>query len=250
MNYSDEIWKPIKSLNNGSDHKTYYANQYGHIKIINSKFRKENIFREFNINSRGYARITTYYAGKIKAFAVHRLVAEAWISNPDNLPEVNHKDQNKINNIVSNLEWCDRKYNNSYLDVRIRAGLSNRKTILQYNIDGEFIAKYLGLVECANQTGCAKSDVCKCCKGQVFQVKGNIFIYEENGLPLDYYLAGKRHWKVEQYKDGKLINTFDTIRQASIITGVDDSNICKVLNNQMNFAGGYSWKYKKPKTNK
>lgn len=246
MDYSDEIWKPVKSLNSICKTKEFYANQYGHIKIVNQVRRQYAIYRSFNHNSRGYARICTRINEKTKNFSIHRLVAEAWIPNPNNLPFINHKDQNKSNNEISNLEWCNNKYNSTYMDARIRAGRSNRKYILQYDLEGNFIARHFGLVECAKNTNCSKSDVSNCCKGRVFQAKGNIFIYEKNGFPLEYYLAGKRHWKVLQYDANGIVNTFDTIRQAAICTGIDDSSICKVLNNQMNTAGGYIWRYKKP----
>ena len=62
----------------------------------------------------GYAVVSLYQDGTTKSKRVHRLVAEAFIPNPSNLPEVNHKDENKLNNDVTNLEWCDRLYNNNY----------------------------------------------------------------------------------------------------------------------------------------
>ena len=65
-------------------------------------------------NSRGYLSAVLSYNGKHKAITVHRLVAEAFLPNPDNLPEINHKDEDKTNNSVDNLEWCDRSYNNNY----------------------------------------------------------------------------------------------------------------------------------------
>ena len=66
-------------------------------------------------NGRGYRAVCLYNSeGKMVHKYVHRLVAETFIPNPNNLPEVNHIDENKANNSVDNLEWCDRKYNNNY----------------------------------------------------------------------------------------------------------------------------------------
>lgn len=62
----------------------------------------------------GYLVVNLYKDGKMKSFKIHRLVAKAFIPNPDNLPEVNHKDENKFNNVVDNLEWCTTKYNINY----------------------------------------------------------------------------------------------------------------------------------------
>ena len=65
----------------------------------------------------GYLVVSLQY----RMFRVHRLVSEAFLPNPDNLPQVNHKDEDKSNNRVDNLEWCDSKYNNNYGTARIRA---------------------------------------------------------------------------------------------------------------------------------
>ena len=62
----------------------------------------------------GYVSITIKHKGKTNHFLVHRLVATAFLPNPDNLPEVNHKDENRDNNNIHNLEWCTREYNNNY----------------------------------------------------------------------------------------------------------------------------------------
>ena len=66
------------------------------------------------LNCKCYMTVGLSKGGKVKTIYVHRLVAQAFIENPDNLSEVNHKDENKTNNSVDNLEWCDRKYNNNY----------------------------------------------------------------------------------------------------------------------------------------
>jgi hypothetical protein len=70
---------------------------------------------KFNTNPNGYHQVTlSGQSHKTKQVVVHRLVAKAFIPNPDNLPFVNHKDECKVNNEVSNLEWCDHKYNILY----------------------------------------------------------------------------------------------------------------------------------------
>ena len=65
-------------------------------------------------SNNGYACVHLRKDGKNKKYRVHRLVAQVFIANPDDLPEVNHKDENKANNHVSNLEWCDHIYNSHY----------------------------------------------------------------------------------------------------------------------------------------
>lgn len=77
--------------------------------------------------------------GKKKNYSVHRLVAIAFLPNPENFEEVNHRDFNKENNRVENLEWCDREYNMSYLDTKerrlknidpIKRGMKHRKPVI------------------------------------------------------------------------------------------------------------------------
>lgn len=67
-----------------------------------------------SIAATGYVQVGVWYQGKSRTYNVHRLVAEAFIPNPDNLPEVNHKDENRANCSVDNLEWCTSKYNSNY----------------------------------------------------------------------------------------------------------------------------------------
>ena len=85
---------------------------------------QKNIFHD-NINkisrNSGYFEVKLYKNGKSKSFFVHRLVAVAFVSNINNLPQVNHKDENTHNNHADNLEWCDASYNQTYGTVRVRA---------------------------------------------------------------------------------------------------------------------------------
>ena len=104
-----EIWKDIEDFNG-----TYQVSNLGRIKMLDyiaSDGRKlKGRIRRTSKNNSGYTIINI----KSKHFLVHRLVAKAFIPNPNNYPQINHKDENKQNNRVDNLEWCTNKYNNNY----------------------------------------------------------------------------------------------------------------------------------------
>ena len=114
-----EIWKPIAS------NPYYYVSNFGRVKSVDHpvwckvnksySIKKGHLLKPNNSNSKHYWRIRIpdgTRRGKI--WAVHRLVAEAFIPNPNNLPQINHIDGNKDNNYVSNLEWCDQSHNFKY----------------------------------------------------------------------------------------------------------------------------------------
>lgn len=88
-------------------------------------------------------------------YSVHRLVAKAFIPNPNDLPEVNHKDENPLNCKASNLEWCDRQYNIEY---------SKAKRVAQY-FDGEKIAEYKSAVFASKMTGISRTSICNVLNG-------------------------------------------------------------------------------------
>lgn len=109
----EEIWRPVEGYEG-----LYEVSSYGRVKSLDRYdrrkcFRKGRILIQNN-DGRGYMSVQLCVNGKIKKYLVHRLVSQAFIPNPDVLPEVNHKDENPENNSVTNLEWCDRKYNVNY----------------------------------------------------------------------------------------------------------------------------------------
>ena len=96
----------------------YEVSSYGRVRSLDrydsrNCFRKGRIMKQNN-DGRGYMSVQLCLDGKIKKYLVHRLVIQTFILNPDNLPEVNHKDENPGNNNVDNLEWCNHSYNINY----------------------------------------------------------------------------------------------------------------------------------------
>lgn len=110
-----EIWKDIVGYEG-----LYQVSNLGNVKRLKGYkgrgkgYIVEEHFIQPSINSRGYQNVVLCKNGKTKTFSMHRLVAIAFLDNSNNLPQVNHKDENKLNNCVDNLEWCNSKYNNNY----------------------------------------------------------------------------------------------------------------------------------------
>lgn len=135
-----EVWKDIPNYEG-----LYQVSNLGRIKSFrrSTKFKcqDEYILKPSHANN-GYCQVTLYGNAAKKKFLVHRLVAEAFIPNPENLPQINHKDENPLNNKVSNLEWCTTEYNNAYGTAKIRMIDSKSQPVEQLTIDGRVIAIY------------------------------------------------------------------------------------------------------------
>lgn len=109
-------------------------------------------------NRDGYLRVNLSKNGELKTYFVHRLVQEAYLPNPEGLLEVNHKDENKENNALQNLEWCDRSYNINYGNRTQKTSKPIYCVELNRTFDGARIA--------ARELGLDQSGVTKCCKGK------------------------------------------------------------------------------------
>jgi hypothetical protein len=133
----------------------YQVSNFGRVKRLNcnvykndkkSRNVKEKILSQYPRN--GYLRVRLLTNGRQVAKVVHRLVAIAFVENSNNYIEVNHKDENKYNNLSHNLEWCDRSYNCSYGSIKERFSKRFKgkkrvsKPIFQYTIDGKFVKEW------------------------------------------------------------------------------------------------------------
>lgn len=106
----------------------------------------------------------------------------AFLENPNSYKYVNHKDEDKFNNSVDNLEWCTAKYNNNYGTRNIRMSITKqnnpkKKKIIQYNIDGSFIKEWEGLTDASKELNISISRISKCCRNQIKRVDDFIFKY-------------------------------------------------------------------------
>lgn len=156
MNQETEIWKPIK----GYEEK-YMVSNLGRVKSLKDKYGnyREKILKPRK-DSSGYLYVGLYLNGKSKNFTIHRLVANTFIDNPDNLPVINHKDENKLNNSVENLEYCTVKYNN-YYGTRLER-ISKKVGCFKDNT----LIKVYDAIRDTEKDGFKSSNVCQCCIGK------------------------------------------------------------------------------------
>lgn len=183
-----EIWKPIKNYEG-----LYEVSNCGNVKSLSKKvkvgiknnefaIRKERILKQA-LHRCGYKRVTLSNNKNDKNYYVHRLVAEAFIENPNNYKYVNHKDENKQNNNVNNLEWCSFEYNINYGTRTKRASKNMRgkhnKPVYQYDYEGNFIRKWDSFTEIERKLGYNASNICACCKGKYKGMYNHIWKYAE-----------------------------------------------------------------------
>jgi hypothetical protein len=141
----NEIWKQIHIKND--ENKKYFVSNLGRFK--NSR---GIIMDNYKLNDNGYIRVVIYN----KTYNLHRLIALTFIENPENKPQVNHIDGNKINNSVNNLEWVTCQENNQH---KHNTGLGNNFTrkIGQYNLNGDIIKEYNSIVGASKEINISKS---------------------------------------------------------------------------------------------
>lgn len=186
----------------------------------------------------------------------------SFLSNPHNLPVVNHKDENPSNNCVENLEWCTQKYNCNYgtrID-RIKANMPQNKALYQTSLDGVIIAEFPTIREAARQTGICAGHICDVCKGNREFANGYKWRYVDETL----YASAQEALKAKTAKSkesrkqkfieksrcvaqydlaGNLLKIWRGMREIMEELGYMRPSITNCCNGKIPKAYGYIWKY-------
>ncbi len=156
-----EIWKDINGYEG-----LYQVSNLGRVRSF-PRYGTTNCIHYLSTKIYGsnrYVRVVLSKDDVRHSFSVHRLVAEAFLPNPNNLPMVNHKDEDSSNNCVDNLEWCDVKYNNTYGTARNRASSNCKKLIIGYDKEHSLGTYFPSSTDAAVFLNGSKSHICSCLK--------------------------------------------------------------------------------------
>jgi len=166
-----EIWKPVIGFD-----KYYEVSNNGNVRRISTP---QKTLKQHDRN--GYLRVCLSKHHKSSWKSVHRLVAEAFILNLDNKPQVNHKDGNKYNNCVDNLEWCTNIENCRHAVINNKFHKRINKKIIQFDMNGNKIKTWETLADIQKELGIDKRLIWSCCnhKENTKKSKGYIWRYEE-----------------------------------------------------------------------
>lgn len=184
-----EVWKDVVGYEG-----VYMVSNLGNVKSLN--WRGLGIERNLYLknHNKGYLQVELASGGIKKMYMVHRLVASAFIENPNNLPQVNHKDEDKKNNKVDNLEWCDQQYNTLY-SLRLHENVSSGKRIpkrrnskytrndfkvSQLTMDGKLIKEWESPRQVFVETGMSDWSISECCRGNRNKAYGFLWRYSTN----------------------------------------------------------------------
>ena len=169
----NEIWKDIEEYEG-----LYQVSNLGRVKRVNT-----NRILSSDINSQGYLRVKLSKNSTKSNKRIHRLVAQAFIPNPENKPQVNHIDEDKINKLVSNLNWMTAKENNNHGTRNARMGESISKSnsipIIATNLTTDESTEFCSGKDCARQFGLDQGNITKVLKGRLKQTGGYTFKYKE-----------------------------------------------------------------------
>ena len=177
-----EVWKDIDGFYG------YQVSNLGNVRSLNYNGTKTIQILKPSLSgpNRCYKSISMQVANKVIRRNVHRLVAKAFIPNPDNLPEINHIDEDGTNNKVNNLEWCNRIYNLNYGNRTQKFIDSKSIPILQLNLDGSFVKEWKSQTEAVKELGLDLGSLSHCLHGYRIKKGKKYPVYSYHGYRWKY----------------------------------------------------------------
>lgn len=182
-NIIGECWKPIEGF------PSYLISNKGRVWSLNRAEKwtacyrtRKGRFLVPRLGKQGYLYVGLCKDGKVYTKKIHRLVAENFIPNSHGYTTVNHKDEDRTNNDVTNLEWCTTAYNVTYGNAKKKtqdrfAETGWSREVWQLDLKGNLVAKYRSISDARRITGISKASICWCCKGKRNHAGGFIWKY-------------------------------------------------------------------------
>lgn len=168
MEYQNEEWRPVVGYEG-----LYEVSDMGRVRSLNyNKTGKIRLLSICHNRKSAYDIVTLFKNGKRCYEQISRIVASAFVPNPNNYPEVNHRDENTHNDCASNLEWCPSSYNINYgtRNKRVSEKLKNyykwAKKTLQFDTEGNFIRDWVSMAEIERVLGYDPSAIARACRGE------------------------------------------------------------------------------------
>ena len=228
------------------------------------RFVKEQL-KKTHIGAYGYPAVTLCKDRRSRSIPIHRLLARAFIPNPENKTAIDHIDTDKTNYALSNLRWVTAKENannpltkqhnklNAQSEIAMKKRMETRmakktktspRRVFQYSKDGTFIAEYESSRDAGRKTGVIASAVRGVCKGERYSAGGYIWRYEKINTATYNKPTHPNAKSVLQYdRDGSLIKEWPSLRAVCEVYGSTSSNLSKRIMRQK-FRGKYIWKFK------
>ena len=170
-----EIWKDVQGFEG-----VFQVSNWGNVKRISCKDSPTVKLLKKGINYCGYECVNLRNGKTRKSFLVHRLVAKAFIDNPNKLEEVNHKDENKLNNHVNNLEWCNHLENMRYSyslhpEWKEKGKTKYTQSVVKKDMFGNVIEVYKNSKEASIKNNISKNSIVRCCTKNIKTTHGYIW---------------------------------------------------------------------------
>lgn len=243
----EEIWKPIDG------YEGYEVSNQGRVRSLDRVVEYSNgkkvlykgqIMRQ-RCNENGYPMVGLRQKGPQKRFSVHRLVAQAFVENPNpsEFTEVNHKDEIKTNNKADNLEWCSRSYNVNYGTCIQRMVEKQSKAVCGYTEIGEVVIRFKSAHE-AERFGFIRKKISACCVGRRHSHRGLFWCFaEDEDKIVPRELPRKYSMPVVAYNDnGLIVHRFDSSNEADKY-GFDHRSISQCCRGRLKTHRGLHWRY-------